>query len=193
LQSSVPLAELHDVLDVGCNAGYNAIHLARKGASCVGIDVQQRHVDTGNFLAELAGVKAEFQIGHAENVLRQDGFDLVLHFGTLYHLPNPLNGLRAAWENLRSGGWFCLETHTYDDPENARVCYWLHGLNNDPSNFFALSTPIIRETLELVGFRDIVEVHRGATSAEHQFRICLVARKVEGRPLSERWPPWASD
>jgi SAM-dependent methyltransferase len=117
----VPLEMLRDVLDVGCNVGYNAIHLARAyGARCVGIDVQQRHIDAASYLAKLAEVDCRFELAHAENVTRADGFELVVHFGTLYHLPNPLNGLRAAWENLRPGGGLCLETQTYDDPDDER-------------------------------------------------------------------------
>jgi SAM-dependent methyltransferase len=193
-EGAVPFSSLSDVLDVGCNVGYNAIHLARTyDARCVGIDVQQRHIEAAGYLAELAGVDCRFQIGHAESLVQPEGFDLVLHFGTLYHLPDPLAGLRAAWEHLRPGGWLCLETQTYDDPTDERHCYWLHGLNDDPSNFFALSTPAVRETLTLLGFADVEELERGATPVgerEHMYRVSLVGRKVAGPPLEERWPPW---
>jgi SAM-dependent methyltransferase len=194
--SVIPFADLHEVLDVGCNAGYNAIVLSRDfGARCLGFDVQQRHVDASAYLAELVGADCEFRLDHAERVQRPDGFDLVLHSGTLYHLPNPLNGLRAAWENLRVGGWLALETQTYDHPSDERLCYWLHGLNNDRSNFFALSTRAVTEVLALLGFDAVTEVGRTETRAgdrEHMYRVMLAARKSEGGdPLQRRWPPWA--
>jgi SAM-dependent methyltransferase len=193
-EATVPLADLNDVLDVGCNVGYNAIHLARTyGARCIGIDAWPRALEAASFLAELTNVDCEFKLEHAEGFIRPEAFDLVLHFGTLYHLPNPLNGLRAAWENLRSDGWLCLETQTYDHPADERLCYWLHRLNNDPSNFFALSTVIVRETLELIGFRDVNEVGRNATTVgdrEHMYRVMLAAQKIAGGPLAQRWPPW---
>lgn len=193
-EDTVPFAALSDVLDIGCNVGYNAIHLARSyGARCVGIDVQERHVEAAQYLADLAGADCDFELAHAEAFVRREGFDLVVHFGTLYHLPNPLAGLRASWENLRPGGWLCLETQTYDDPADDRLCYWLHGLNNDLSNFFALSTTIVRETLDFVGFTDIGELERSATTVgqrEHMYRVLIAARKAAGPPLETRWPPW---
>jgi SAM-dependent methyltransferase len=195
-EGTVPFATLGEVLDVGCNVGYNAIHLARTcGARCVGIDVWKPVIDAASYLAALADADCVFELAHAESFIRPEAFDLVLHFGTLYHLPNPLTGLRAAWENLRPDGWLCIETQTYDDPADDRLCYWLHGLNNDPSNFFALSTAIVRETLELLGFTDVTEVDRGATAVgdrEHMYRVMIAARKLAGPPLEQRWPPWAA-
>jgi SAM-dependent methyltransferase len=194
-EAVVPFSELHDVLDVGCNVGYNAIHLAdAHGARCVGIDVQQRHIDAARYLAELCGVECEFELVHAEGFVRPEQFDLVVHFGTLYHLPNPLDGIRAAWENLRADGWLALETQVYDDPADGRLVYWLHGLNDDPSNFFALSTTVLGETLELIGFRGIREVARHETPVggrEHMYRVLIAAQKTAGPPLEQRWPPWS--
>jgi 2-polyprenyl-3-methyl-5-hydroxy-6-metoxy-1,4-benzoquinol methylase len=191
----IPFADLHDVLDVGCNVGYNAIHLSRGyGARCLGIDVQQRHVDASAYLAELAGADCGFEVDHAEHVQRREGFDLVVHFGTLYHLPNPLNGLRAAWENLRTGGWLALETQTYDCPSDERLCYWIHGFNDDRSNFFALSTQAVRDALALLGFDAVSETRRDLTPVgdrEHMYRVMLAARKSRSDPLERRWPPWA--
>jgi hypothetical protein len=88
----------------------------------------------------------------------------------------------------------CLETQTYDDPSDERLCYWLHSLNNDPSNFFALSTATVRESLELVGFNDVVEVARTQTrvgDCDHMYRVSIAARKLAGPSLEQRWPRWA--
>jgi SAM-dependent methyltransferase len=195
LHDTIPFDDLRDVLDVGCNVGYNAIHLASVyGARCVGIDVQQRHVDASSYLAGLAGTDCQFALVHAESYIRPEVFDLVVHFGTLYHLPNPLGGLRAAWENLRPDGWFALETQTYDDPADDRLMYWLHSLNDDPSNFFALSTPVLRDTLNLLGFSNVAEVDRHPTPVsgrDHMYRVLVAAQKIAGPPLERRWPPWA--
>jgi 2-polyprenyl-3-methyl-5-hydroxy-6-metoxy-1,4-benzoquinol methylase len=194
--TTVPFENLRDVLDVGCNVGYNAIYLARDyDAHCVGIDVQQRHIEAARYLAGLVGVDCHFELAHAEGFIKPESFDLVVHFGTLYHLPNPLAGLRAAWENLRPAGWLCLETQTYDDPADDRLCYWLHGLNDDASNFLALSTTAVCESLELLGFRDVRETHRETTAVggrDHMYRVFLTAVKTAAPPLEQRWPPWSS-
>jgi SAM-dependent methyltransferase len=184
------------VLDVGCNAGYNAIHLGRKyGLRVTGIDVQQRLVEAASFLASLAGVEAKFAVGHAESFVQEDEFDVVLHFGTLYHLQNPLRALQASFLNLKPDGLLALETQCYDQPGDERVCYFMNGLNEDPSNFFALSTSTVVTSLEMLGFVEIEECFRGATTAggrEHMSRVCFVAKKgTAARDLAQTWPPWA--
>ena len=94
------------LLGVGCCADYNSIHAAVKyGVRCTGIDVVPRHIEASRFLSEIAGVNAEFLITSAETFSRSEEFDVVLHFGTLYHLPNPVLSLRASFDNLRPGGY----------------------------------------------------------------------------------------
>ena len=63
----------------------------------------------------------------------------------------------------------------------------MHMQNNDPSNFWALSTPVLKKNLELIGFANIREVKRVVlqTLAEHMARIIVVARKPE-RPAYSR-------
>lgn len=185
------------LLDVGCNAGYNSIYLATKyGLRPVGVDVQQRVLDAAAFLSSLAGVEAEFLIAHADSFVRPSSFDVVVHFGTLYHLQNPFRSLQSAFVNLKPGGYLALEAHCYDDPDDERACYFIHGLNNDPSNFFALSTSTIRTCLTLLGFDEPQECFRYETRVidrDNMFRVGLVARKGESvSDLGAQWPPWAT-
>jgi SAM-dependent methyltransferase len=186
------------VLDVGCNAGYNSIYLATNhGLRPVGIDVEQRVLDAAAFLSSLAGVDAEFLIAHADSFVRPSSFDVVVHFGTLYHLQNPLRSLQSAFESLKPGGYLSLETQCYDHPEDERLCYFIHELNNDPSNFFALSTSTIRTCLALIGFDEPKECFRHETRTgdrDHMFRVGLVARRGEQvKDLATQWPPWATE
>jgi SAM-dependent methyltransferase len=81
---------------------------------CTGIDIVPRHIEISRFLSEIAGVNAEFLIASAETFSRPEEFDVILHFGTLYHLPNPVLSLRTTFDNLRSGGYLALETQVYD-------------------------------------------------------------------------------
>ena len=171
------------MLDVGCNAGYNTINAAAKyGLSCTGIDVVPRHVEVSRFFSELADVDAEFLISSAETFTRPAAFDVVLHLGTLYHLPNPLLSLKNTFDNLRPGGYLALETQVYDHPDDPNICYFMHMQNNDKTNFWALSTSVLTKFLELVGFRDIRQLLKVVPAqglAEHMSRIVLVARKPE--------------
>jgi SAM-dependent methyltransferase len=129
-------------------------------------------------LSEIAGVNAEFLIASAETFSRPQEFDVVLHFGTLYHLANPVLSLRASFDNLRPGGYLALETQVYDHPEDANICYFMHMQNNDATNFWALSTSVLTKCLELVGFREIRQLRmivpvQGLSM--HMTRINLIA------------------
>ncbi|MEO8439050.1 MAG: methyltransferase domain-containing protein [Spartobacteria bacterium] len=183
VEKEIPFAALPGgrMLDIGCNAGYNSVNAAATyGLSCTGIDVVPRHVEVSRFFAELAGVDAQFHAGSAEIFSRPQEYDVVLHFGTLYHLPNPLLSLRLTFENLRPGGYLALETQVYDHPHDPNICYFMHMQNNDQTNFWALSTDVLTKCLELQGFREVRQLLKVVPAqglAEHMSRVILVARK----------------
>lgn len=198
IEELIPFEELRGgrVLDVGCSSGYNSIYLAQKyGLRPVGIEVQQRHVDAARFFCQTAGVDGEFSLDHAESFLRSEEFDVVLHLGTLYHLQNPLRSLQLSYLNLKPGGYLALETQCYEDPVDENHCYFMHGLNNDPSNFFALSTRALTVSLNLLGFTEVEECYRHATDVggrPHMYRVALTARKQRTAAVAgEEWPLWA--
>lgn len=132
------------VLDVGFNCGYNSLYMAdRFGASVTGIDVVARHKRLADELATLLDVEIDFRLENAEDFLRPASFDLILHFGTLYHLPNPLRSMESCACSLKPGGWLALETIRYlGAPDCAR---WIYGLNGDRTNFWALGDRVIEE------------------------------------------------
>jgi tRNA (mo5U34)-methyltransferase len=83
------------VLDIGCNAGFYAIEMKKRGARRVlGIDSDEAYLAQARFAAQVEGVEVElramsvYEIGH----LREQ-FDLVLFMGVLYHLRHPLLAL----------------------------------------------------------------------------------------------------
>ena len=85
------------VLDIGFNNGYNALYLAQHlGASVTGIDVAAKHRVVATEVAQMTGLDAEFLLQSAEEFERPDTYDLVLHLGTLYHLPNPVLSMERA-------------------------------------------------------------------------------------------------
>jgi 2-polyprenyl-3-methyl-5-hydroxy-6-metoxy-1,4-benzoquinol methylase len=184
IEAAIPFGEISDprLLDIGCCAGYNSIHAAMKyGARCTGIDVVPPQIEISRFLSEIAGVNAQFFIASAETFSRPEEFDVILHFGTLYHLPNPVLSLRTTFDNLRPGGYLALETQAYDHPEDANICYFMHMQNNDATNFWALSRSVLTKSLELVGFREVRQLKLVPTEglAKYMARIILIARKPE--------------
>ncbi|MEM7240309.1 MAG: class I SAM-dependent methyltransferase, partial [Pseudomonadota bacterium] len=77
-------------LDIGFNAGYNAITLAQKyGCDVVGIDTNPLHLRKASALGRMAGVQPKLLTADAHD-FTDDPFDIVLHFGTLYHLQDPV-------------------------------------------------------------------------------------------------------
>ena len=185
VEKAIPFLNLKGgrLLDIGCNSGYNSINAASKyGFSCTGIDIVPRHIEVSRFLSSLTQVDTEFLIGSAETFSRPNQFDVVLHFGTLYHLPNPVLSLQTTFDNLRPGGYLALETQVYDHPQDPNICYFMHMQNNDKTNFWALSTHVLTTFLELIGFREIREILKVVPKeglAEHMSRFLLVARKPE--------------
>ena len=171
------------VLDIGCNSGYNSIHCSVEyGLSADGIDVTTRHVEVSEFLAGLAGADANFRLADAQTYKGAEPYDVVLHFGTLYHLQNPMLALQTAFENLKPGGWLALETQLYDNEADPNICYFMHMQNNDPTNFWALSTKVLNDVLGLTGFTDATELLRVVPPSlrpEGMSRVVYVARKPE--------------
>ncbi len=83
------------VLDVGCNAGYFALELKRRGAArVVGIDWDPRYLAQARLAAEVSGLELELHQLSVFDVARLgERFDVVIFMGVLYHLRHPLLAL----------------------------------------------------------------------------------------------------
>lgn len=139
------------VLDVGSNAGYNAITLAtRYGAKVTGIDNSRPNHQKASSLAELARADVTFHLGDA-TTFAGGQFDVVLHLGTLYHLRDPITAMQTAARNTKPGGHLFLETIGFNgaDPLDCRLIY---GFGGDRSNFWALGQGAIDLILGDAGF-----------------------------------------
>lgn len=84
------------VLDIGCNAGFYSIELAKRGATVTAIDVDEHYLKQARWAAELWGlsdrIRFERQQVYALATTRET-WDIVLFLGVLYHLRYPLLGL----------------------------------------------------------------------------------------------------
>src|SRR4051812_33812241 len=90
------------VLDVGCNGGFYALEMKRRGASHVlAIDTDARYLAQARFAADVMDVEIEFQqlsVFDLPSLGRR--FDLVLFMGVLYHLRHPLLALDLLREHV---------------------------------------------------------------------------------------------
>ena len=93
---------LETAVDAGCGTGFFAQTLAEMGLTVCGFD--GRKENTGE--ARRRFPEIPFETGDVENeeILSLGQFDLVLSFGLLYHLENPLRAMR----NLRALTGKCL-------------------------------------------------------------------------------------
>ncbi len=89
------------VLDIGCNAGFYALEMKRRGAArVVGIDSDPAYLAQARFAAEVQGAEIEFRELDVYRIAElRERFDLVLFMGVMYHLRHPLLALDLLWEH----------------------------------------------------------------------------------------------
>jgi tRNA (mo5U34)-methyltransferase len=83
------------VLDIGCNGGFYALEMKRRGAARVlGIDHDARYLEQARFAARHLGQDIEFRQMEVYDIAALgERFDLVLFLGVFYHLRHPLLAL----------------------------------------------------------------------------------------------------
>ena len=91
-------------LDLGCGVGTNALKLASKGWSVVGVDWAEHAIELANDARAQRGLDAKFVVGDITSWRSEDRFDLVI---STYALPGGEGSRRAlqtAVEALKPGG-----------------------------------------------------------------------------------------
>lgn len=151
------------VLDVGCGVGHLAAHLVRLGADVVGVDGREENV------AHLRAIypRLTAHVGDAQStpLTRFGRFDAVLCYGLLYHLEDPVAGLR----NVASacGEFLMLETLVCDSARPVSV------MVDEPRSFNQAlaavgcrpSPAFVAMALNRVGF---AHVYAPATVPDHE-------------------------
>jgi ubiquinone/menaquinone biosynthesis C-methylase UbiE len=101
------------VLEVGCGRGIALPGLAERlrPSRLVGLDLDELVLDEARLRTTAAGVTAELVPGDVRRMPFPDGaFDLVVDFGTCYHIARPAAALAEIARVLVSGGLFAHET-----------------------------------------------------------------------------------
>lgn len=84
------------VLDIGCNAGFYSIELAKRGATVLGIDLDEHYLRQARWTAKQFGLddKVEFKQMQVYDLAHtEEQFDLVWFMGVFYHLRYPMLAL----------------------------------------------------------------------------------------------------
>lgn len=87
-----PALGLSTAVDVGCGVGFFSQTLAECGLSACGFDARAENIDEAR--RRFPGIPFERADVEAREISRLGQFDLVLCFGLLYHLENPLQATR---------------------------------------------------------------------------------------------------
>jgi len=177
------------VLDIGCNAGFYSIELARRGAQVLGLDVEPLYLRQARWVAERCGLqdRVEFLEGDVYQLMGwRRSFDLVWFTGVFYHLRYPT----LALDLVRSvtGRMMMFQSMTMPGEESAqapadlpldereamldrgwpKMAFIEHRVAGDASNWWAPNHACVEALLRSAGF-EIVQ------RPEHEFYLCRPA------------------
>jgi tRNA (mo5U34)-methyltransferase len=187
------------VLDIGCNAGFYAMEMKRRGAERVlGLDTDDDYLAQARFAAEVKGLKIEFRKLSTYDVAQLgEKFDLVIFMGVLYHLRHPLLALDLIHEHvasdlllfqsmLRGSGridriepnYDFWSTSHFDSPGYPKMHFIEQKYADDPTNWWAPNRACVEAMLRSAGFAI-------AAHPEEEVYLC---RKTS-RPAAAAPPP----
>jgi tRNA (mo5U34)-methyltransferase len=161
-------------LDIGCNAGFYTFELARRGASVLGIDLDDRYLRQARWAAKQFDVEdhVRFQQMQVYDLARhEESFDLVLFMGVLYHLRYPMLGLDIVTRHVRKlmvfqtltmpGEDVFTDTADKDfddrplmlDDGWPKMAFIEHDFAGDPTNWWAPNHAAVEAMLRSAGMR----------------------------------------
>lgn len=139
------------VFDIGCGSGFFLAYLKKRGWDVAGIDSAPEHVSYANEMLGLGKVKTAQWPGYSEETGR---YSIVSLIHVLEHLPDPVDGLKAAGELLAGGGYLLIETPNI----NALARYVYGGrcnLFDAPRHLCLYSTRTIEVCVRKAGFTPV--------------------------------------
>lgn len=184
------------VLDIGCNAGFYAMEMKKRGADrVVGIDSDGRYLAQARFAADVLDIDLELEQMSVYEVARlREKFDLVLFMGVLYHLRHPLLALDLIHEHVsrdlvvvqsmlrgeREVLPLCedypfSETQVFQQPGFPKLFFVEGRYSHDPTNWWVPNRSCLEAMLRSAGFGVLA-------NPEPEVFIC---RRLEGPPETQ--------
>jgi tRNA (mo5U34)-methyltransferase len=161
------------VLDIGCNAGFYAMEMKRRGAERVlGLDSRDEYLAQARFAAEVSGLDVEFRNLSVYDVGKLgEKFDLVIFMGVLYHLRHPLLALDLIYEHVASDlmlfqsmqrgsdratqfedNYDFWTTEPFDRDDFPKMHFIEHRYADDPTNWWIPNRNCVEAMLRSSGF-----------------------------------------
>ena len=146
-------------LDCACNCGVYSLWAKDLGAGhCHGFDIRERWLEQARFLAEHHGAPEDvrFEVCDLYDLPSRglEPFDVTIFKGILYHLPDPVTGLRIAADLTRE--LLLVHTTVVEGPPNALIAnpesteYILSGVYR--LAWVPTGAEVLRTMLEWCGF-----------------------------------------
>ena len=164
------------VLDIGCNAGFYAMEMKRRGAKRVlGLDAMDEYLRQARFAAEVNELDIEFRKLSVYDVgSLGERFDIVIFIGVLYHLRHPLLALDLIHEHVADDllvfqsmqrgstevevlkpNYDFWTTEQFDRPGFPRMHFIENKYADDPTNWWVPNRACVEAMLRSAGFRVI--------------------------------------
>lgn len=161
-------------LDIGCNAGFYSFALADRGASVLGIDIDERYLRQACWAAGEFGMsdRVRFERMQVYDLARRsEDFDLVMFMGVLYHLRYPMLGLDLVCQKVRRLMVFQTltmpgeevfeqtcdrgldERHLLAEPGWPKMAFLEHHFAGDPTNWWAPNHAAVEAMLRSAGMK----------------------------------------
>lgn len=161
------------VLDIGCNAGFYAIEMKKRGAERVlGIDSDEKYLAQARYAASTLGFDIEFRNMSVYEVgSLGEKFDVVIFMGVLYHLRHPLLALDLLYEHvvkdtlifqsMQRGSnqvdpvkpdYDFQETDIFSNPNFPQMYFIEHRYSQDPTNWWIPNRAGAEAMLRSAGF-----------------------------------------
>jgi ubiquinone/menaquinone biosynthesis C-methylase UbiE len=198
-----PLLDAHPgeltAIDVASHQGWFSLELAKRCKSVLGIEYQDRHIQSSRLIAECLGVNnAKFVHGNIETMVAgtHEPADIVINFGLMYNLENPIGALRRCREMTKRVLLIETQTTILDmegavDSGHSSSTNYMHGywglFSGNPHNIDGSASDIVFYpspkglvwVLQKLGFRE-VEILTPPPGAYQQIatgkRIIVAAR-----------------
>ncbi|HEX3868728.1 MAG TPA: TIGR04290 family methyltransferase [Gemmatimonadaceae bacterium] len=162
-------------LDIGCNSGFYAFELARRGAHVTAIDVEPLFLRQAAWAARQFGLEHMIELREMQvyDLAREFGaFDLVLFMGVFYHLRYPLLGLDIVAQKVRRLMVFqtltmpgsevdestnvdreITDREAFRTPGWPKLAFIEHRFSGDPTNWWAPNHAAAEAMLRSAGLR----------------------------------------
>ena len=150
------------VVDLGCLEGGYAAEFAKLGFDTLGIEAREENIQKCNYVKEKMGLSnLNFAKDDVRNMPNYGRFDVVLCYGLLYHLNDPVDFLKIVSDCTNK--LMFLNTHfapEFDIHSGLSISIWLVRFKRGPGYWRVPKTTDCRLSQQLikdVGFKHVFE------------------------------------